>query len=65
MVKTMGKVSKAVLGGRKISSREVIIAVAVVLISLTVIFLVYPDALRTIATVFDGIKSWFLSLFGM
>lgn len=44
---------------------SVIVALITVLIALTIIFLVYPDALRTIADAFDSFKIWFLGLFGL
>lgn len=64
----MGKRAKVILkkaGGKRELTQSVAIAVVTVIVALTIVFLVYPDALRAIADAFDATKEWFLGLFGL
>ena len=64
----MGKKAKKLLkkaGGRRELTQSVVIAIATVLGSLALVFVVYPDALSCIADAFQGFQTWFLGLFGL
>ena len=64
----MGKRAKSILkkaGGRRELTQSVAIAVITIIVSLTIVFLVYPDTLRAIADAFQGCQDWFLGLFGL
>lgn len=64
----MGKRVKEILkkaGGKRELTQSVAIAVITIIVSLTIVFLVYPDTLRAIADSFQGFQNWFLSLFGL
>jgi len=64
----MGKRAKEIVkkaGGRRELTQSVAIAVITIIVSLTIVFLVYPDALRAIADAFQGFQDWFLGGLGL
>jgi len=64
----MGKTAKIVLkkaGGKRELTQSVIIAVVTVVASLTLVFVIYPEALNSIADGFRGFQDAVLGLFGL
>ena len=64
----MGKTSKKILkkaGGKRELTQSVLIAVLTVFVALTLVFVIYPDALVAISNAFQAFQDWVLSAFGL